>query len=651
MYFKLKATSARTHRLGRLTTLLMLAAAGALLGCGDDDSPTAAPEPAVPDLRFEPSALTISPGDTARTSVRVEPAADLRGATFTLDGAPSGLSTRFEAAADGTSGTLSLTASRDVGVLARSLTIKGRRADGAKTWVGSLKVSVSGMRARTFFVDPANGNDANRGTQDKPFKTLGKALSSARAGDTVKLGGGGYGPTAASGEQFPANGLVVPSGVMIEGALDSGFPVSTLVGTGDGVGLNFAGDATVRNLFIGGAGFGVGLFAKQGKQTLSNVFIGVPGRAGVVDGVPLSGGIVLRGTAQATLLAGASQANTTGSTIVVFGAVGAELLEQSQLTMSGVTMTINKGTGVSAAQGTQFTMDGGKIARAGDLTCPTGNGIILRDSAQATLKNFVSLTNLGTAVSATNATRATLIGTTITKENRSGCIQSPSVNAFGSVSLAFNGSTISATGGQGSGDIGIQTGGVVAPGNVTLTMKATTVAGHTDTGIELNQDETLTIEAGNVVRNGIGIAASRSGTRPKITITGAALLSNTIGIRVFEPIFKLRKSSVRENGTGIDVRGQVGFVLCSGPCADLGTVEDPGNNNFAGNTTTGVFLSNDHDANQFTAVIAVGNTWNPSTQGSNSSGQYTARLKVLGSDPLAKGKNFIMARTGSIIEL
>jgi hypothetical protein len=296
-------------------------------------------------------------------------------------------------------------------------------------------------------------------------------------------------------------------------------------------------------------------------------------------------------------------------------------------------------------------MDGGKIARADNLTCPTGNGIVLRDSAQATLKNSVSLTNLGTALSATNATRATLIGTTITKQNRSGCLQSPSVRALGPVTLAFNGATISATGGQGQGDIGIQTGAASGSGNATLTLKATTVAGHTDTGIELNQSEILTIEAGNIVRNGTGIEAIRSDTRPKITITGAALLSNTIGIRVFEPIFKLRKSSVRENGTGIDVRGQVGFVFCSGPCADLGTVEDPGNNNFAGNTTTGVFLSNDHDANQFTAVIAVGNTWNPSTQGSNSSGQYTARLKVRGSDPFAKGKNFIMARTGSIIEL
>jgi hypothetical protein len=665
---------AHTFRLRRLGTLLLLGRFGTILllaiapaglpGCGDGSDPTGpgepapgepapgepAPPPAAPDLRFEPAALDLAPGDSASTTVRVEPAADLRGATFTLDGAPPGLSARFEAAADGASGTLTLAASPDVGTLAGSLMVNGRKGDGSKTWVGSLTLTVSSTTTRTFFVDPATGNDANRGTQDKPLKTLGKALSKARSGDTVKLAGGGYGPTATSGEQFPASGLGVAAGVTIEGALDGGFPVSTLVGTGGGVGLNFAGDATVRNLFVGGAGFGVGLFAKQGKQTLSNVFLGVAGQSAVVDGVTLSGGIVLRGTAQATLLAGASQANTSGSTIAVNGGTGVRLLEQAQFTMSGVAITLNKGTGVGADRQAQFTMDGGKIARADNLTCPTGNGISLHDSAQATLKNLVALTNLSTAVSAQNAAKATLIGTRITKEYRPGCTQSPSVDAFGSVALSFNGAAISATGGQGQGDIGIRTGAVVAAGSVTLTLKATTVAGHTSTGIELNQNETLTIDGGNIFRNGVGIDAIRSGTRPKITITGASLIGNNVGIRVFEPLFKLRKSVVRENGTGIDVRGQVGFVLCSGPCADLGTAQDPGNNNFASNTSTGVLLQNPDNVH-FAAVTAVGNVWNSSIQGANSSGLYPTRVKILGGDPLAQGRNFIMSRATSFIEL
>src|SRR5688500_18451906 len=162
--------SARMPHLGRLTTLLLLAAAAAgITGCGDGAEPTAAPEATTPDLRFEPNALTLAPGDTARTTVRVETGADLRGAAFTLDGAPPGLTTRFEAGADGVTGTLALAASPNVRAIAWSLTVKGRKGDGTKTWVGNLTLTVSGATARTVFVDPANGNDANPGSEPKPL--------------------------------------------------------------------------------------------------------------------------------------------------------------------------------------------------------------------------------------------------------------------------------------------------------------------------------------------------------------------------------------------------------------------------------------------------------------------------------------------------
>ena len=131
MFSKLNSRLARTQRLGRLRTFLLLAAAGALLGCGEDNGPSTAAAPTVPDLRFEPSTLTVAAGDTIRTTVRVEPAADLRGATFTLDGAPPGLGAQFTPAADGATGTLMLTASANVKTIAWSLTVKGRRADGA----------------------------------------------------------------------------------------------------------------------------------------------------------------------------------------------------------------------------------------------------------------------------------------------------------------------------------------------------------------------------------------------------------------------------------------------------------------------------------------------------------------------------------------
>lgn len=55
--------------------------------------------------------------------------------------------------------------------------------------------------AATYFVDKSIGNDANSGTISKPWKTIKKANSTLKAGDTVYLRGGTY-----SGEQIaPAN--------------------------------------------------------------------------------------------------------------------------------------------------------------------------------------------------------------------------------------------------------------------------------------------------------------------------------------------------------------------------------------------------------------------------------------------------------------
>src|SRR6266508_1800035 len=62
----------------------------------------------VPDLRFTPDSVNLTPGAEARVTVRVEPQADLGGATFELPGVQAGVSSRFEAAADGASGTLKL---------------------------------------------------------------------------------------------------------------------------------------------------------------------------------------------------------------------------------------------------------------------------------------------------------------------------------------------------------------------------------------------------------------------------------------------------------------------------------------------------------------------------------------------------------------
>ncbi len=195
--------------------------------------------------------------------MRVEPAADLRGASFELPGVQDGVTSSFAAAADGTTGTLTLAAGSALSDDdERMLDVRGTNGNGTGGWVGRLKVKTKpSASAKTFFVDIVTGKDSNAGTQDKPFKTLTKAISKVKSGDTIILGVGGYGQGlngTGNGEVFPADGLLVPNGVTIEGAVDSGLPATTLLGNGSGAGLRFAGDAIVRNLFVGGnKGFGV----------------------------------------------------------------------------------------------------------------------------------------------------------------------------------------------------------------------------------------------------------------------------------------------------------------------------------------------------------------------------------------------------------
>jgi len=65
---------------------------------------------------------------------------------------------------------------------------------------------------KQWFVDAANGNDANTGAVANPVKTLTKGLTLPQAGDTVFVAPGVY--DTANGETFP---ITVPSGVIVIG--------------------------------------------------------------------------------------------------------------------------------------------------------------------------------------------------------------------------------------------------------------------------------------------------------------------------------------------------------------------------------------------------------------------------------------------------
>jgi hypothetical protein len=553
---------------------------------------------AAPDLTFEPAELELTPGTETTTVVRVHPAADLRAASFDLPGVQDGVTSSFAAAADGQSGILTLAASTATQAGERALIVRGTNGDGTSGWVGRLKVKTKPPAGgKTLFVDPAKGKDSNAGTQDKPFKTLAKALSKAKKGDIVKLGPGVYSQDT-NGERYTSlSQVLVPSGVTIEGAPGTGDESSILEGTGVEIALNFAGDATVTNLVM--EHFNVGIVANQGKLSLRNLFL-------QLNNLALS----LNGSTQATLA-------------------------NSLIGLSKV------GTGVSLRDHAQFLLDGAAIV-GGSITCELSTGISAVNTSRVTLKNGAHLLNIaGNALFLNSTTELTMIDSTIDRELPSNCASAPSISLFnGAMVVNLQNSRIINSGG--TQPIGISLNTLAKPSS--LTLSGTTVSGFKGSsggaGIKLiNASELIVRGNSRILGNNIGIDA-RANPAGNILIIGSELSGNNIGIT--SPRLKLRNSTVKDNGTGILITDINGLAL-----ADLGVAGDIGGNTLKGNTLSGLtFAANVTQG----GALARGNTWNLSTQGASADGRYPDGFTVRGRDPLARGDNFDLPNPNLSIE-
>jgi hypothetical protein len=542
---------------------------------------------AAPDLRFTPDTVALAPGATVNIAVRVEPQADLRGATFDLPGVQDGVNSRFEAAADGQSGTLTIVASAALEADDRALTVQGRSGVGTGTWVGALKVTTTGtLTAKTIFVDAVNGKDSNDGTQTKPFKTLGKALTVALAGDMVKLLPGVYGALSfGSGDAFP---VLVPNGVTIAGTRAANGAqqsfLSTSGGTTDDLALSFAGDATIKDLELDV--FDTAISANKGKLTLSNLNF-ILNRTNVA----------LTGTAQATLNS-------------VFMFVGSErralsLIQQAQIKLSETTITSEPGCGTSTP------------------------ALELYDAGQVTFVNNVVIEDYpGTALFLHGTSKASgLVRMTRTIPASCTFSQFPLVRGVESASLNLNGGELGAQGGA-------ETDGIQWQSTGPLTLR-TSVHGFTRFGVDLLADATLTVNDSDFhsIKN-VAINVFEH-PRATLTINNTSFVANRTGIQAAN--FKLRNSRFQVNQFGLFLRGNG---------ADIGTASSPGNNDFRDNGTGFVFNNQVLGA----VVNASGNTWNPNVQGADSQGHYISGLEIGGTNPNAQGTNFKLPSTGAVIQ-
>jgi hypothetical protein len=336
--------------------------------------------------------------------------------------------------------------------------------------------------------------------------------------------------------------------------------------------------------------------------------------------------------------------------------------DQAQLTMRGGQINANQSQGVLVEQQARFTLDGGTIVGAAGASCPSGSGVVLEDSAQATLKNQAALTNLKTALSAQGGPKATLTDARIKKDYHSGCLEGPSVSArFGSASLTLDRTTLTTTGGQSANDVGINTGDKVA-----LALRETKISGHAGAGLRLEGTGTVTVDTSQFNNNKIGIdTPAVTGSLPQIRMTGSLLTRNDIAVLIRNGQLKLRNSRVVLNRIGVRMENVATAAINASPvgpvcvapaaCANLGTAPflanpagDPGNNDLTGNTDTAVSFSGTGSQ----AVEAVGNVWNPNTQGANSNGIYPQKLVVQsGPGPGPGGTNFRLAGDRNTIEL
>jgi hypothetical protein len=342
-------------------------------------------------------------------------------------GGPATQTTHGGTGSHGTASTSASTSGSGAGGDATTSTATSTGAGGGSGGAGGAPMVTQ------LFVDALGGNDANPGTEQKPFKTLTRALSIATSGQTVELYSGTY--DQINGETFPE---AVPDGVTVAAVVAGEAVVMGDPGSsgGDVIGVEFAGGGTLRNLQI------------QGFESA----LGLSGSANVTcEGCAISNGgaaFALNDDARLTMTGGELYDLGPSCSGAVGYTAGASLV-----TLDGVNVH-DIGSSFSLQDMSNVILQDGTIDNVGSSGCAgsdfEGDTFDMQGSSGLELDGTTVSGGPGWAIMVWSGAGVVLTNASISSPN--------GIDVAGDTEVTIDGTTFSGVAGEASGTVGVSVG-------------------------------------------------------------------------------------------------------------------------------------------------------------------------------------------------
>ncbi len=269
---------------------------------------------------------------------------------------------------------------------------------------------VSSTLIATIYVNPMMGNDANAGSRLVPYKTLTRALKTAKTGMIIQLALGNY--SSANGEVFP---LIVPAGVMVVGNEATKGQGIVISGSGEYQSESF-GLQNVTLLLLDNASLmgvtvtnsitkGTGIWIESTAPTLANnsllkcgregVFVSGTAKPAILDSVFAengASGLVMARNSKGEVLRNVVQKNAIGIAISDFAAplIANNKLSENQtaIALSRDARPVLRHNVIEKNSQGGLLVNGNAIPDLGSTQDPAGN--IFRDNSGFDVQNATS---------------------------------------------------------------------------------------------------------------------------------------------------------------------------------------------------------------------------------------------------------------------